>query len=92
MATVESFEIDGLKIWFWSNDHEPPHFHAKRNGEWEVRASFMLDRSEMIEIESWSKKTPSKKMLKKLTSLAEKHRGALLTQWQAIRDKEGRQE
>ena len=92
MATVEAFEIDGLKIWFWSNDHEPPHFHAKRNGEWEVKVCFMLDQSEMIEVEAWSKKTPPKKTLKELTSNAENHRVDLLKQWQEIRDKEGPQE
>lgn len=92
MATVAAFQIDGLKIWFWSNDHEPPHFHVKRSGEWEVKVSFMLDQSEMIEVEAWSRTLPSKKMLKKLTSSAERHRVDLLKQWQEIRDKEGRQE
>jgi hypothetical protein len=92
MATVEAFQIDGLTIWFWSNDHEPPHFHAKRRGEWEVKLKFMLGPSDMIEVESWSKKTPPKKVLKELTSRAEKHRVALLKQWQEIRDKEGQQE
>ena len=92
MATVEAFQIYGLKIWFWSNDHEPPHFNAKRKGEWELKVSFMLDPSQMIEVEGWSKKTPPKKVLKELTSSAEKHRVDLLKQWQEIRDKEGRQE
>jgi len=92
MATVEAFEIDGLKIWFWSNDHEPPHIHAKRSGEWEVKVSFMLDPTGMIAVESWSKKTPPKKVLRALTSLAEEHRVALLEQWQQIRDREGRPE
>lgn len=92
MATVIAFQINGLKIWFWSNDHEPPHFHAKKAGEWEVKISFMLDQSEMVELESWSKKSPSKKVVKELTSLAEAHRIALLQQWQEIRDREGEQE
>ena len=91
MATVTAFGIAGLKIWFWSNDHEPPHFHAKRSGEWEVTFKFMLDPSEMIELK-WSKKTPRKSVLKQLTSMAKKHRVELLEQWQAIRDSEGRQE
>jgi len=91
MATVTAFEIVGLKIWFWSNDHEPPHFHAKRSGEWEVKIKFMLDPSEMVEVK-WSKKTPPKSVLNKLTSMAKAHRVELLEQWQAIRDSEGRQE
>ena len=91
MATVTAFEIAGLKIWFWSNDHQPPHFHAKRSGEWEVKIKFMLDPSEMVEVK-WSKKTPSKSVLKELTSMAKKHRVKLLEQWQSIRDSEGHQE
>lgn len=92
MATVNAFQIDGLKIWFWSNDHEPPHFHAKRKGEWEVKVCFMLDQAEMIEVMAWSKRRPTKTMLKSLTASAAKHRVELLKQWQELRDKEGRQE
>lgn len=88
MATVQAFQMPGLTIWFWSNDHEPPHFHVKRRGEWEVKVSFLLDRSEMIEI-VWSEKLPSKRVLKDLTSVAEMHRVALLKQWQELRDSEG---
>jgi len=91
MATVAAFRINGLKIWFWSNDHDPPHFHAKRAGEWEVKVSFMLDQAEMIEIESWSRKQPGKKVLRELTALAAAHRAALLAQWQEIRDREAGQ-
>jgi hypothetical protein len=37
---VESFEISGLSCWFWSNDHDPPHFHVKKHGEWEIKVKF----------------------------------------------------
>lgn len=83
MATVEAFEIEGLKIWFWSNDHEPPHFHAKRSGEWEVKVSFLLPAEEMIEL-VWAEKKPTGKALKRLTVLAEEHRAALLAQWEQV--------
>lgn len=91
MVTVSAFQIEGLKLWFWSNDHEPPHFHVKKAGEWEVKISFMLDQSEMVEVE-WSKKHLSQKVLKQVTKLAEEHRVALLEQWQNLRDSEGAQE
>ncbi len=83
MATVRAFQIGGLKMWFWSNDHEPPHFHAKRRGEWEVRVSFMLDPDEMIEVE-WSEKVIPAKTLGILRSRAEQHRAELLAQWQEV--------
>jgi hypothetical protein len=83
MATVEAFEIDGLKLWFWSNDHDPPHFHAKRSGEWEVKVHFLFEPAEMIEVE-WAEKKIARKVLKRLTSLAEEHRAELLAQWEEI--------
>jgi len=45
VANVSAFEISGLKSWFWSNDHEPPHFHVKKTGEWEIKVSFLEDSS-----------------------------------------------
>ena len=83
VATVRAFQIAGLKLWFWSNDHEPPHFHAKRSGEWEVKVHFLLEPAEMIEI-VWADKRPSSKALKNLTSHAEEHRAELLAQWEEI--------
>lgn len=55
MATVQAFHIEGLKLWFWSNDHEPPHFHAKWSGELEVKVHFLSGPGEMVEIE-WAQK------------------------------------
>lgn len=80
MATIRAFHILGLKLWYWSNDHEPPHFHAKRSGEWEVKVHFLFEPGEI----EWAEKTPSSKQLKELTSLAEEHRAELLAQWEEI--------
>ena len=85
MATVQAFQIGGLKMWFWSNDHEPPHFHAKRSGEWEVKVSFMLDPDGMIEVK-WSEKGVPAKTLKAIRSKAEQHREDLLTQWEEVQN------
>ena len=83
MAKVTAFEIPGLATWFWSMDHEPPHFHAKRAGEWEVRVRFLLDSSEMIEV-VWNKAPLNARLRRQLVSLAESHRGELLAQWDQI--------
>ena len=88
MVTVSAFQIANLKLWFWSNDHEPPHFHAKRSGAWEVKVHFLLDDSEILEI-VWSEKPPSRKVLQKLLRLSREHRVALLEQWQSLRAQEG---
>lgn len=31
------YQLDGIVIVFYSNDHAPPHFHARKPGEWEIR-------------------------------------------------------
>ena len=81
MATVNAFRIEGLKLWFWSDDHDPPHFHAKKQGEWEGKVKFMLPQEEMIEVlRSTKHGQPSAKVKKLLTSQSEAHRAELLVE------------
>lgn len=53
MGRVDSFSVLGVDLWFNSSDHMPPHFHASRRGEWEVRVFFLLCTEERLE---WSLK------------------------------------
>jgi hypothetical protein len=85
VAIIRAFSILGLKLWFWSNDHEPPHFHAKRRGEWEVKVHFLMDASDMIEIVRGS---PARKVLKEIIELSEHNRPELLAQWESLRESE----
>jgi len=45
---VDAFEIDGLDLWFNSSDHLPPHFHARKPGEWEVRVYILVTTAEEL--------------------------------------------
>lgn len=83
VATVKAFDLDGLKLWFWSNDHDPPHFHAKRRGEWEVKVKFLLPEDEMIEL-AWSTGNFPNRTIKALCKLAADNRAALLEEWEAV--------
>lgn len=83
MATVRAFGVAGLKMWFWSLDHEPPHFHAKRDGEWEVKVHFLRASGEMMEL-VWADKNPPRRILRQLGRLAEEHRFELLQEWEEI--------
>lgn len=49
MSDVDAFALPGIKCWFHSNDHGPPHFHAKRSGQWECRVKFLLASDQMLE-------------------------------------------
>jgi hypothetical protein len=81
MPKVESFEIVGLVCWFWSNDHDPPHFHAKKEGEWEIKVKFAEGEKEMFQQE-WGD-SPSGRLLRELKKAVKKNRKALLAEWEA---------
>jgi len=49
MGKVSSFAIEGVDCWFYSQDHRPPPFHARRRGQWHVRVFFLKPKSGMIE-------------------------------------------
>lgn len=81
---VSAFTVAGLDLWFNSNDHWPPHFHAEKLGEWEVRVKFLESSDNMIETR-WSMKQnrPNRSDLKQLKKLANANRTELLDEWEA---------
>lgn len=82
MAKIDCFEIPGLECWFWSNDHNPPHFHVKREGEWELKVNFLEnDDEKMFELE-WGD-LPKSKVRKGIKALVNANRPALLVEWAA---------
>jgi Domain of unknown function (DUF4160) len=84
MAKLTCFAIAGMRLWFYSNDHEPPHFHAKRRGEWEYKVNFMLPPDEMFElIRSTKKAQLSRGDRKLLEQMVEQHRFEILREWEA---------
>lgn len=70
-------------MWFYTGDHHPPHFHARRGGDWEVRVFIQADKDSMIEIirpPNAKIKGPDRNAL---IAKVEAHRGELLTEWEA---------
>jgi hypothetical protein len=49
MGKVEAFRLQGIECWFNSQDHSPPHFHARKKGKWHVRVYFLEPRAGMFE-------------------------------------------
>lgn len=86
MGKVDAFSLAGVDLWFNSSDHLPPHFHASRRGEWEVRVFFLLCTERRIE---WSLKWKDRKRgtpqraLAELRDLSVKFRAELLAEWEA---------
>lgn len=79
MPNVRCVAIAGLEIWFNSKDHLPPHFHAEKKDEWEVRVMFMRDPPE-IEF-AWGS-APSGRDKKELLAAASKFRLELFDEWE----------
>jgi len=49
MGKVASFDIEGIYCWFNSQEHRPPHFHAKRRGKWHFRVWLLKSEGAMLE-------------------------------------------
>ncbi|MGM9767007.1 MAG: DUF4160 domain-containing protein [Candidatus Cryptobacteroides sp.] len=47
LGMISIFPLHAWEVKIWSDDHEPPHFHIKRNG-WNV--SFTIETGEQMEI------------------------------------------
>jgi hypothetical protein len=84
VVRVRSFELPGMECVFLLADHDPPHFHAKRRGHWEVRAFFLEERERMLELK-WCRKTLTGKDRRTLCDAAESHGEELLEQWEETR-------
>ena len=85
VGRVDAFSIPGVDLWFNSSDHLPPHFHASRRGEWELRVFFLLCTDDHLE---WTLKWKAQRRaipggtLESLREVAVRFRVALLTEWE----------
>jgi hypothetical protein len=86
VGKVDAFSLAGVELWFNSSDHLPPHFHASRRGEWEVRVFFLLCTERHLEWSlKWkdrSRSTPQR-TLAELRDRSVKFRAELLAEWEA---------
>lgn len=85
VARVTAFSLPGLDLWFNSSDHLPPHFHARRAGEWEIRVFFLLCREGHLErTTKWSDRRGVRRAdLDALLEGALRFRVELLVEWEA---------
>jgi uncharacterized protein DUF4160 len=83
MAKLECFAIEGIETWFFSHDHFPPHFHAKRKGQWEVRVYFLeSSTSEMFDAVWLKGRGVPRADTKLLEELVTAHRSEILEEWE----------
>jgi len=87
MPSVNCFKLDGLRCIIHTRDHQPPHFHAIRTGEWEI-VIFILTTtfSELDYRIVWSlklKKIPAH-YSNVLIGVVVKNRIELMKEWQLL--------
>jgi len=81
MGRVEAFSVDGLVMWFWSEDHLPPHFHVKKTGEWEITVSILQTTEGALAFESKWGSGPSGRLQVQLARNVVENRDALYREW-----------
>ncbi|MCD4825870.1 MAG: DUF4160 domain-containing protein [Phycisphaerae bacterium] len=82
MGKLEAFNLKGIGCWFWSQDHRPPHFHAKRKGQWEIRVYFLLPKEQMLERVRGAREAITRQDRNALCDMAELYREELLVEWE----------
>jgi hypothetical protein len=85
LSKVETFALDGLDLFFNSNDHLPQHFHVRKPGQWEIRVFFRRcsQQKGLDFVIKWSANSgPSSKEKHKILKLVLENRSALLMEWQ----------
>jgi len=82
MGKVASFNIEGIYCWFWSQDYLPPHFHAKKRGEWHYKVLFLKSKGAMLERAKGPQGRMSARDRRLLQKIAALHRVELLQEWE----------
>lgn len=82
MGKVDTFKLEGVECWFYSQDHSPPHFHARKRGKWHVRVYFMQARDRMLERVRGPRSPLPGGDIRVVCDAAERHRAQLLREWE----------
>ena len=82
MGRVDAFQLPGVDCWFYSQDHRPPHFHARRRGQWHARVFFLEPAARMIEPVRRQADRMSASDRARLAEAAAAGRRQLLAEWE----------
>ena len=85
MGKVESCSVEGFEMLFYSNDHNPPHVHIRKNGEWEIVIDLLFTtRNELRYIVKWPKSFlgPDAKMKKIFRKMICDNRASLISEFE----------
>ena len=80
MGRVQAFQLAGCRLWFYTSDHEPPHFHARVADAGEIRVYFLQEPPEHEE--KWTVKHVSTRIVRDILQLVAEHRAELFEEWE----------
>ena len=86
LGRVASIQVPGLDLWFNSSDHEPPHFHVRRAGAWEIRVFFRTCTQRQFDYNVrflLRGPGPSRRERNALLKLVLAHQNELYAEWEA---------
>jgi hypothetical protein len=85
LGKIDSFKLEGLDLFFNSNDHLPQHFHARKSGAWEIRVYFLLCSKEkglIFDIKYPLNAQITSKDKSRILKLVLENRSKLLKEWE----------
>ena len=85
MAKVRAFGLNGLELWFNTNDHLEPHFHVSpTSDDWEFRVFFLEAETLMFEAKRPKNAKLSGRIRRQLAQNSSANRQELLDQWNEV--------
>jgi hypothetical protein len=81
VGKLECLSFPGWDAWINSDDHDPPHFHLEKRGEWQVKVLFMRSPPEFEFVYPRNKRGLSGKDRKLVSRAVEQHRAELFREW-----------
>lgn len=86
MGVVKAFKIDGLEMFMYSGDHDPPHFHVRRPGVWRAKVCFLESEADMIKCVKPPGADIRRKYRKALLNAVRDNRHQLLREWEQAQE------
>jgi hypothetical protein len=83
MARVKVFDVRGVRMVFYSGDHWPPHFHARRGREWHAKVFILESKERMIQLIGPRGARIKAADRRAITEGVEEHRAELLEEWES---------
>lgn len=81
MGKLECISFPAWEAWVNSDDHDPPHFHLEKPGEWLVKVRFMWSPPQMEVVYRSKRHAPTARDRRRIAVAVEEHRAALYREW-----------